>query len=145
MADVTRASKPWSAVVIVSVVTAVAWFVLAPWDWSTVDAAGQRLDGAQPWSAVFGVAVVSGLAVAWTVRRYPAAILWAPLAGVGTMAVLYSWRASQARVSGSNLWFFGLIGVVIPLGLLGAFGGAWLALRSARTRDSRPDRDDPAS
>jgi hypothetical protein len=48
------------------------------------------------------------------------------------MAVLYSWRASQARVVGSNLWVFGLIGVVLPLGLLGAFGGAWLALRTLR-------------
>ena len=31
------------------------------------------------------------------------------------MAILYSWRASQARVNGTNLWIFGLIGVVIPL------------------------------
>jgi hypothetical protein len=64
------------------------------------------------------------------VRRQPKAVLSAPLAGIATMAVLYSWRASQARVSGGNAWFFGLIGVVIPIGLLGAFGGAFLAIRT---------------
>ena len=135
MAGVTRAPSVRAAAAIVVATTALAWFVIAPWDWSTVDAAGRPLDTGQPWADLFGVAVVSGLAVAIVVRRQPAAVLWAPVAGVVTMAVLYTWRASQARVPGTNLWFFGLIGVLIPLALLGTFGGAWLAIRSARRED----------
>ena len=115
-----------------AVVTAACWLLVLPWDWSTVDAAGQPVDGGQPWTGLFLVAVVAGLAVAAVVHREPGALLTAPLAGLATMVVLYSWRASQARVVGSNLWVFGLIGVVLPLGLLGTFGGAWLALRSRR-------------
>ena len=142
MAGVSRPRARWWPPLAVAGVTVAAWLMIAPWDWSTVDAQGQPTDAAQPWTALFLVAVVVGLAVAAVVRREPTAILSAPLAGVATMAVLYSWRASQARVPGTNLWFFGLIGVVIPLGLLGAFGGAWLALRSSPGRDSR--RDPPA-
>jgi hypothetical protein len=128
--------RAWPPLV-VAAVTAAAWLLLAPWDWSTVDAQGKPLDTQQPWTALLLVAVVSGLAVAAVVRRQPAAVLSAPLAGLVTMAVLYSWRASQARVSGTNLWVFGLIGVVLPLGLLGTFGGAWLALRSLRRQQDQ--------
>jgi hypothetical protein len=125
------AERLWPPLVVVAV-TAAGWFLLLPWDWSTVDARGQPVAGGQPWTGLVLVAVLAGLAVAAVVRKQPRAILAAPLAGVGTMIVLYSWRASQARVVGSNLWVFGLIGVVLPLGLLGAFGGAWLALRTMR-------------
>jgi hypothetical protein len=142
MAGVSWPRARWWPPLAVAGVTVAAWLMIAPWDWSTVDAQGQPTDIAQPWTALFLVAVVVGLAVAAVVRGEPTAILSAPLAGVATMAVMYSWRASQARVPGTNLWFFGLIGVVIPLGLLGAFGGAWLALRSSPGRDSR--RDPPA-
>jgi LPXTG-motif cell wall-anchored protein len=135
-------TKWWPALAVV-VVTALAWFLLAPWDWSTVDASGHPKTGgaAAAWGALVGVAVVSGLAVAAVVRRRPDAVLRAPLAGLATLIVLYSWRASQARVSGTNLWPLGLIGVVLPIGLLGTFGGSWLALRSIRARERQEDRD----
>jgi hypothetical protein len=125
-------AKLWPPLIMV-VVTVAGWALLLPWNWSTVDAAGRRTDRGNVWSGLFFLAVVIGLAVAIVVRRYPFAILTAPLTAVVTMAVLYSWRASQARVVGSNAWVFGLIGVVIPLGLLGAFGGAFLAIRSNHT------------
>jgi hypothetical protein len=126
------AERLWPPLVVVAV-TAVGWFLLLPWDWSTVDANGEPVKGGQqPWTGLVLVAVLTGLVVAAVVRAQPRAVLVAPLAGVATMAVLYSWRASQARVVGSNLWVFGLIGVVLPLGLLGAFGGTWLALRTLR-------------
>jgi hypothetical protein len=137
--SVSLARRVWPPLVVVAL-TAVGWFTIAPWDWSTVDAQGQPTDAGQPWTALFLVAVVLALTVAAVVRNEPTAILSAPLAGMATMAVLYSWRASQARVNGTNLWIFGLIGVVIPLALLGAFGGAWLAVRSAR---GRPTTDGP--
>jgi hypothetical protein len=125
------AERLWPPLVVIAV-TAVGWFLLLPWDWSTVDANGEPVTGGQPWTGLVLVAVLTGLVVAAGVRTQPRAVLVAPLAGVATMAVLYSWRASQARVVGTNLWVFGLIGVVLPLGLLGAFGGAWLALRTLR-------------
>ena len=129
-------SKWWPSLV-VAAVTAAAWFVLAPWDWSTVDAAGHERTGAtgDAWAALIGVALVSGMAVATVVRRRPDAVLRAPLAGLATFIVLYAWRASQARVKGGNLWPLGLIGVVLPIGLLGTFGGSWLALRTIRARN----------
>jgi hypothetical protein len=117
---------------VVAVVTVVGWLLVLPWDWSTVDASGQPVEGGEPWTGLILVAVIVGLTVAAVVRRQPRALLSAPLTGVATMALLYSWRASQARTLGDNLWVFGLIGVVLPLGLLGAFGGAWLALRTIR-------------
>ena len=91
-------SKWWPSLV-VAAVTAAAWFVLAPWDWSTVDAAGHERTGAtgDAWAALIGVALVSGMAVATVVRRRPDAVLRAPLAGLATFVVLYAWRASQAR------------------------------------------------
>ena len=91
-------SKWWPSLV-VAAVTAAAWFVLAPWDWSTVDAAGHERTGAtgDAWAALIGVALVSGMAVATVVRRRPDAVLRAPLAGLATFIVLYAWRASQAR------------------------------------------------
>ena len=119
----TRAPSVRAAAAIVVATTALAWFVIAPWDWSTVDAAGRPLDTGQPWADLFGVAVVSGLAVAMVVRRQPAAVLWAPVAGVVTMAALYTWRASQARVPGTNLWFFGLIGEVDRVPVAEEHGG----------------------
>jgi hypothetical protein len=121
----------WPPLVVV-VVTVAGWLLVLPWDWSTVDAAGEPVEGGEPWTGLILVAAIVGLTVAAVVRRQPRALLTAPLAGVATMAILYSWRASQARTVGDNLWFFGLIGVVLPLGLLGAFGGAWLALRTIR-------------
>jgi len=143
--DVTTTwpSKWWPALA-VAAVTAVAWFLLAPWDWSTVDAAGHPRTGAtgDAWGALIGVALVSGLAVAVVVRRRPDAVLRAPLAGLATLIVLYAWRASQARVSGTNLWPLGLIGVVLPIGLLGTFGGSWLALRTIRARAQRDQQGD---
>jgi hypothetical protein len=128
---------PW---LIVAAVTALAWFVLLPWDWSTVDAQGREIDGGEPWTGIFLVAVVSGLTVSTVVRRWPAAVLGAPLAGLATICVLYTWRASQARTHGANLWLAGLVGVILPLSLLGTFGGAWLAVRSSRRRQ----QDGPA-
>ena len=139
-------SKWWPSLV-VAAVTAAAWFVLAPWDWSTVDAAGHERTGAtgDAWAALIGVALVSGMAVATVVRRRPDAVLRAPLAGLATFIVLYAWRASQARVKGGNLWPLGLIGVVLPIGLLGTFGGSWLALRTIRARNrEREQRGDGA-
>ena len=47
-------------------------------------------------------------------------LLRAPLAGLAVFLVLYAWRASQARVSGTNLWPFGLIGVPRGFAALGA-------------------------
>jgi LPXTG-motif cell wall-anchored protein len=114
---------------------------------STVDAAGHERTGAtgDAWAALIGVALVSGLAVAAVVRRRPDAVLRAPLAGLATFIVLYAWRASQARVKGGNLWPLGLIGVVLPIGLLGTFGGSWLALRTIRARNhEREQRGDGA-
>jgi hypothetical protein len=133
----------WPSLVVVAV-TAAAWFVLAPWDWSTVDAASHPRSGASgdAWLGLVGVAIVSGLTVATVVRRRPDAVLRAPLAGLVTFLVLYAWRASQARTSGTNLWPLGLIGVVLPIGLLGTFGGSWLALRSIRARQQE-ERGDP--
>ena len=145
--DVTPAPSwiaKWWPSLAVAAVTAVAWFVLAPWDWSTVDAAGHERTGAtgDAWAALIGVALVSGMAVATVVRRRPDAVLRAPLAGLGTFLVLYAWRASQARVSGTNLWPLGLIGVVLPIGLLGTFGGSWLALRTIRARNQQREQPD---
>jgi LPXTG-motif cell wall-anchored protein len=141
-------SKWWPSLV-VGAVTAAAWFALAPWDWSTVDAAGHPRTGStgDVWAALVGVALVAGLAVAAVVRRRPDAVLRAPLAGLAVFMVLYAWRASQARVSGTNLWPLGLIGVVIPIGLLGTFGGSWLALRTIKARDRQrdPGGDGPES
>ncbi len=123
------AGRLWPPLVVIAV-TIAGWLVLLPWDWSTVDAHGQSVDRGNPWGGLLLLAVVLALTVAFVVRRQPKAILSAPLAGLVTMAVLYSWRASQARVTGGNAWVFGLIGVVIPIGLLGAFGGAFLAIRT---------------
>jgi len=120
-------------------VTVVGWLLLLPWDWSTVDANGRRTDRGDVWSGLFFLAVLIGLVIAIVVRRYPASILTAPLTAVAALSVLSSWRASQARVIGSNAWVFGLIGVVIPLGLLGAFGGAFLAIRSNRRAGGRDE------
>jgi len=123
------AERLWPPLVVVAA-TVVGWLVLLPWDWSTVDANGKATNRSDPWGGLVLLAVVIGLTVAAVVRRQPRAVLSAPLAGIAAMAVLYSWRASQARVTGGNAWFFGLIGVVIPIGLLGAFGGAFLAIRT---------------
>jgi hypothetical protein len=127
--ELSLAGRLWPPLVVIAV-TIAGWLVLLPWDWSTVDAHGQPIDRGNPWGGVLLLAVVLALTVAMVVRRQPKAILSAPLAGLATMIVLYSWRASQARVSGGNAWVFGLIGVVIPIGLLGAFGGAFLAIRT---------------
>jgi len=136
--DRSTAAKLWAPCIMV-LVTVVGWLLLLPWDWSTVDANGRRTDRGDVWSGLFFLAVLIGLAIAIVVRRYPASILTAPLTAVAAMSVLYSWRASQARVIGSNAWVFGLIGVVIPLGLLGAFGGAFLAIRSNRRAGGRDE------
>ncbi len=127
--ELSLGQRLWPPLAVVAV-TVAGWLLFLPWDWSTVDASGKPTDQGDPWGGLVLLAVVVGLAVAAVARRQPNAILTAPLAGVATMAVLYSWRASQARVTGSNAWVFGLIGVVIPIGLLGAFGGAFLAVRS---------------
>jgi hypothetical protein len=132
--ELPLAQRLWPPLVVVAV-TVVGWLVLLPWDWSTVDAKGHPTGRGDPWGGLVLLAVVLALTVAMVVRRQPKAILTAPLAGLAAMAVLYSWRASQARVSGTNSWVFGLIGVVIPIGLLGAFGGAFLALRTRPPAD----------
>jgi hypothetical protein len=131
VSEASLVDRVWPPLV-VALATAAGWMLVLPWDWSTVDAAGDPIEGGEPWTGLILVAVLAGLVVATVVRRQPRAVLTAPLAGLATMVVLYSWRASQARVVGTNLWVFGLIGVVLPLGLLGTFGGAWLALRSRR-------------
>ena len=141
-------SKWWPSLV-VAAVTAAAWFVLAPWDWSTVDAAGHERTGAT--GDAGGPHRRRPRSRAWRSRSSCAGgrtQLQAPLAGLGDVHRARLRLAGQPGASsGGNLWPLGLIGVVLPIGLLGTFGGSRLALRTIRAcnreREQRGDGAEP--
>jgi hypothetical protein len=138
----------WLVVAGVAVSSACAWLALVPWDLSTVDEAGRSLDGDNRLAAILLALVLGGLSVFLAVGLRRDAALPAIAAAVVVPVVLYGWRASAARTDGASQWLASLVAFVLPLALLTAFGGAWLALRpeiaERRRRLRGDDHDDDA-
>jgi hypothetical protein len=129
----------------VGIAAAVAWLAVVPWDLSTVDEAGRDIDGGNRLGSVIVALLIGGIAVFVAARIRRDAVLPAIIAAVAVPVVLFSWRASVARTDGASEWVALLVAIVLPLALIAAFGGAWLALREeiAASRRRRLRGDDP--
>jgi hypothetical protein len=142
---VTNGIPRWLVVTGVAVSAACAWLAVVPWDLSTVDAAGQAVEGDNRLAAVIVALLLGGLSVFLAVSLRRDAVLPAIAAAVLVPVVLYAWRASVANTDGASQWLASLVAFVLPLALLTSFGGAYLALRpeiAARRRRLRGDPPD---
>jgi hypothetical protein len=130
----------------VGITAAVAWLAVVPWDLSTVDEAGRDIDGGNRLGSVIVALLIGGIAVFVAARVRRDAVLPAIIAAVVVPVALFAWRASVARTDGASDWVALLVAIILPLALIAAFGGAWLALReeiAANRRRLRGDRDEP--
>ena len=108
-----------AAAVVGAAVTLGAWLLFLPWDLSEVDADGRLLEkGADDYGgmialvAVVVVAVAVGLLLAPRTRQ---SALWLAVGGLGTWAVLFTWRAGVSETSGANMFMIPLLFAVIPV------------------------------
>lgn len=115
-----------------------------PWDMSTVDLAGNHIEGRGDGEngPKIGLALGVVLIVALIVDRVRTRSQPVVLAGAGawTWALLFAWRAAVSRVGGANMWPIGFVLVVAPAAVLGTAVVAgiteWLRVRTARRAPS---------
>ncbi len=126
----------------VGIAAAAAWLAVVPWDLSTVDEAGRDIGGDNRLAAIIIALLLGGIAVFVAARLRRDAVLPAIAAAVVVPVALFAWRASAARTDGASQWVALLAAFVLPLALIAAFGGAWLALRDEIAANRRRMRGD---
>lgn len=121
-----RAAMPGShkaaAIAAGTAVCLVLWILIAPWDLSELDTAGNVIDNGGDGHAttiftVLSVLIALGIGA---VLASPRLGRIAAIAGFVTWALIFGWRAAVARVIGANLWPLSFVYIVIPAVFLAA-------------------------